>query len=90
IERLVALLAGLAAKAMAPGDAPMLTRARHRQALTEVAQALERIREQGAMPELALIAEDLRIAMQAMGRITGRVGVEDVLDRIFSTFCIGK
>lgn len=90
IDRLVSRLTGLAARTMAPGDAPVLTRARHRQALVEVAAALERIDQAPPEPELALIAEDLRIAMQAMGRITGRVGVEDVLDRIFSTFCIGK
>lgn len=89
-DRLTAQLAELAAKAMAPGDAPMLTRARHRQALAEVAKALACIDAAAPQPELALIAEDLRIAMQAMGRITGRVGVEDILDRIFSTFCIGK
>ena len=46
--------------------------------------------EKPSEPELALIAEELRIAMQAMGRITGQVGVEDVLDQIFSKFCIGK
>ena len=40
--------------------------------------------------ELALLAEDLRLAARAIGRITGAVGVEDVLDRIFATFCIGK
>lgn len=90
IDRLVARLTGVAASAMAPGDAPVLTRTRHRHALAEVAAALGRIEEAGPSPELALIAEDLRIAMQAMGRITGRVGVEGVLDQIFSTFCIGK
>ena len=40
--------------------------------------------------ELALLAEDLRLAAGAIGGITGAVGVEDVLDRIFATFCIGK
>lgn len=90
IDRLVARLTGLARNAMASGDAPVLTRARHRQALNEVQAALRRIDTAPPAPELALIAEDLRIAMQAMGRITGKVGVEDVLDQIFSSFCIGK
>ncbi|MGI9486049.1 MAG: tRNA uridine-5-carboxymethylaminomethyl(34) synthesis GTPase MnmE [Geminicoccaceae bacterium] len=90
INDLVRRLTEFAARAMAPGDAPVLTRARHRQALVEVTTALARIEQARPAPELALIAEDLRIAMQAMGRITGRVGVEDVLDQIFSTFCIGK
>ncbi len=39
-------------------------------------------------PELA--AEDLRLAARALGRITGRLGVEDMLDVIFRDFCIGK
>ena len=90
IDGLVRRLTEFAARAMAPGDAPVLTRARHRQALVEVTTALACIEQAGPAPELALIAEDLRIAMQAMGRITGRVGVEDVLDQIFSAFCIGK
>ena len=90
MDRLVQRLAELAAGAMMLGDTPVLTRARHRQALLEVAEALARIDQVTEAPELALIAEDLRIAMQALGRITGRVGVEDVLDRIFSSFCIGK
>ena len=69
------------------GSAPALTRARHREALTECRVALERsmLAEQ---PELA--AEDLRLAVRAIGRITGRVGVEDILDVIFRDFCIGK
>ncbi len=90
LDRLVARLTEHAAMAMAPGDAPVLTRARHRRALVEVSEALGRIEAAPSPPELALVAEDLRLAMQAMGSITGKVGVEDVLDRIFSAFCIGK
>jgi tRNA modification GTPase len=37
-----------------------------------------------------LVAEDLRLAARALGRITGRVDVEDLLDVIFTDFCIGK
>ena len=43
-----------------------------------------------AAPSAALAAEDLRLAARALGRITGRVGVEDMLDIIFRDFCIGK
>ncbi|MCZ6884877.1 MAG: tRNA uridine-5-carboxymethylaminomethyl(34) synthesis GTPase MnmE [Alphaproteobacteria bacterium] len=64
-----------------------LTRARHRAALTETAAALGRV---GVEQPIELIAEDLRLAANALGRITGRVDVEDVLDRIFAEFCIGK
>ena len=66
---------------------PALTRARHRSALEEALVALTRSRE-ARDPEL--MAEDLRLAVRAIGRITGRVDVEDLLDRIFSEFCIGK
>ncbi|MDH5411199.1 MAG: tRNA uridine-5-carboxymethylaminomethyl(34) synthesis GTPase MnmE [Alphaproteobacteria bacterium] len=66
---------------------PALTRARHRQALEECLDALRRSLE-APLPELA--AEDLRLAVRALGRITGRVDVEDLLDVIFRDFCIGK
>jgi tRNA modification GTPase len=37
-----------------------------------------------------LVAEEVRLATRAIGRITGRVDIEDVLDKLFATFCIGK
>ena len=79
-------------RATAPtGEAPLLTRARHREALSVAQSSLERFMTASADGrELALLAEELRLAARAVGRITGAVGVEDVLDRIFSTFCIGK
>ena len=40
--------------------------------------------------DLELIAEDLRSSMREIGKITGKVAVEDILDVIFSEFCIGK
>ncbi len=75
------------AEGFAVGDAPVLTRARHRAALEECAAAL-RGAEASSLPEL--MAEDLRLAVRALGRITGRVGVEDILDIVFAEFCIGK
>jgi tRNA modification GTPase len=68
-------------------DAPAITRTRHREALQDCRNSLARA--QGA-PQHELLAEDLRLAARALGRITGRVGVEDVLDVIFKDFCIGK
>ena len=53
-------------------------------------EALERFRQAAGEAELALLAEDLRLAARALGRLTGRVGVDDVLDLIFAEFCIGK
>jgi tRNA modification GTPase len=67
--------------------APLLTRARHREAVTRCREALGRAQE-AALPELA--AEDLRLAVRALGRITGAVDVEELLDVIFRDFCIGK
>ena len=68
-------------------SAPPLTRARHREALLEAHAALGRAL---LAPEIALVAEDLRLALRAIGRITGTVRVEELLDVIFRDFCIGK
>ncbi|MFN4311607.1 MAG: tRNA uridine-5-carboxymethylaminomethyl(34) synthesis GTPase MnmE [Ferrovibrio sp.] len=69
-----------------------LTRARHREALTDCVAALDRFLtgngRNNPAPELA--AEDVRLAARALGRITGRIDVEDLLDVIFRDFCIGK
>ncbi|MCY4609818.1 MAG: tRNA uridine-5-carboxymethylaminomethyl(34) synthesis GTPase MnmE [bacterium] len=65
------------------------SRARHRAALLQVADALARYRDLEA-GDVTLAAEDLRLAATALGRLTGRVDVEDLLDVIFSEFCIGK
>jgi tRNA modification GTPase len=84
---LLAQLTAQAAKSLGDGSA-LVTRERHRRALTEAATALAHCAAVTGTPEL--LAEDLRLALRALGRITGRVGVEDILDRVFSTFCIGK
>jgi tRNA modification GTPase len=68
-------------------EAPVLTHARHRQALEDAALSLRRALG-AALPELR--AEDLRLALRSLGRITGAVDVEDLLDVIFRDFCIGK
>lgn len=70
---------------------PLITRARHREGLQDCAASLERA-GQGLASGLdaELISEDLRLAARALGRITGRVDVEDLLDVIFRDFCIGK
>jgi tRNA modification GTPase len=71
------------------GEAPVLTRARHRKALEQAAAALERALASPAdAPEL--MAEDMRLALRELGRVTGRVDVEDILDVVFKDFCIGK
>ncbi|HAJ20505.1 MAG TPA: tRNA uridine-5-carboxymethylaminomethyl(34) synthesis GTPase MnmE, partial [Rhodospirillaceae bacterium] len=57
------------------------------EALSRASEALE---ASLAQPELALSGEDIRVALMEMGRITGRVDVETVLDVVFQEFCIGK
>ena len=80
-------IAARAAGALGTGDA-VITRERHRRALARAAQALDRAGAEGLAAELA--AEEVRLALRALGEVTGRVDVEDVLDRLFATFCIGK
>jgi len=89
------LLAWLEAQVIARAgstDAMPITRARHREALEDALAALTRAPTSlhDEAPSLDLAAEDLRIAARALGRITGRVDVEDLLDVIFKDFCIGK
>ncbi|NFV81635.1 tRNA uridine-5-carboxymethylaminomethyl(34) synthesis GTPase MnmE [Magnetospirillum aberrantis] len=67
--------------------APALTRARHRAAVEDCLAALGRF---DPVAEIELAAEDLRLAAAALGRITGRVDVEEILDVVFREFCIGK
>ena len=66
---------------------PGALRARHVRALDEAVEALDRF---SAAPQTDLAAEDLRLAVRALGRVTGRVDVEDLLDAVFREFCIGK
>jgi tRNA modification GTPase len=70
-----------------PDEPALLAHARHRAAFSEAATALRAAAE---THDPVLRAEWLRAAAHAFGRIAGRVGVDDVLDRIFSQFCIGK
>ena len=84
---LLTRLTALVAERIGLGEAPWLTRPRHRAVLGECRSALQRALA-APLPELA--AEDLRLAVRALGRITGRVDLEEILDRIFAEFCIGK
>ncbi|WP_417515748.1 tRNA uridine-5-carboxymethylaminomethyl(34) synthesis GTPase MnmE [Minwuia sp.] len=87
------LIEGLTARAAALTDAGgrvLPTRLRHRQGLSDCLTHLERAGSFDPALPRELLAEDLRLAMRALGRITGTVDVEDLLDVIFRDFCIGK
>ena len=86
------LLARLEVEAGAATDAggggALMTRTRHRVELEAARDALVRFRDVPAAPELK--AEELRIAARHLGRLTGRIDIEDVLGEVFAEFCIGK
>jgi tRNA modification GTPase len=73
--------------ALGQGDA-VVTRERHRLALERALRPSRAVNGSGLATEL--VAEDVRLALRALGEITGRVDVEQVLDRLFASFCIGK
>ena len=87
------LLGGLERHAgafLAGSESALITRARHRRALDDALAALSRATARPMAEREDLLAEELRLAARALGRLTGRVDVEDVLDVIFRDFCIGK
>lgn len=82
------VLTATVVEALSGSEPPAATRLRHRDLLTEAADRLRQALTQDENLELA--AEDVRLAARALDRITGRIDPEQVLGRIFSTFCIGK
>jgi tRNA modification GTPase len=82
-----AALEAAASRLTGTSSGTALSRARHVAALAEAATAL-RTAEASILPELC--GEELRLAVRALGRITGTVEVDDVLDTVFGAFCIGK
>lgn len=87
MEALRAVLAAEVGRLAGEGEGGLLTRARHRAAFAEAAAALRRAL---AAPWPDVRAEEIRLAQRALGRVTGEIGVEEVLDAIFAEFCIGK
>jgi tRNA modification GTPase len=91
MDQLLAALEERVVGAMQVQDQPGITRLRHREALKQCQAHLVRALAGAEMDQDSeLVAEDLRLAARALGRITGRVDVEDLLDVIFTDFCIGK
>jgi tRNA modification GTPase len=89
LEGLIGTLEDQAALATEGGaGSPLITQARHRVELEGTRDALQRFGDASLSPELK--AEELRIAAHHLGRLTGRIDVEEVLGAIFAEFCIGK
>jgi tRNA modification GTPase len=88
LDRLLAEVFERARMRLGDGSAALIIRERHRLALEDAAGAIAEAMTPGKA--LEFVADDLRSAARALGRITGSVDVEDVLDAVFSRFCVGK
>ncbi len=89
LETLAQALSAFVAE-RAAGEHPALLRARHRTSAEEVCAHLDLVLERWEALDDELLAEELRLAARALGRMTGAIGVEDLLDVVFREFCIGK
>lgn len=87
ISELRRALGKWAATTVRPGEPALLANARHKAAFVDAANA---VCSAAQTNETVLRAEELRRAVHALGLVAGRVAVDEVLDRIFSQFCIGK
>ena len=87
LDALMGLLRKEVSSRLGGQEGALPTRRRHRDALAEAVAALSHVAD-AAYPELA--AEDVRVALRALGKITGCVDIDEVLDTVFRDFCIGK
>jgi len=87
---LTARLAAAARAALEGGESALATRARHREELADVLAHLNRAAAADASSPVEFVAEDLRLAVRAIGRLTGTVDIDEIFDVIFCEFCIGK
>jgi tRNA modification GTPase len=90
VDRLLADLTEFARKSFEAREPALVTRERQRRLLEAAESALNRAIPEGKAGRDDTFAEELRLAAQVLGRLTGRVDVEDILDVIFRDFCIGK
>ena len=91
LDRLLQDLQGFGRDLVGDADgAPVMIRERHRLSFFEATGYLQRVLAADISYPLEFIAEDLRLAAMAIGRVTGRIDVEDVLGEIFARFCVGK
>jgi tRNA modification GTPase len=90
VSALVAALVTFAQNYFGSGAGGLITRQRQRTLLRETVGLLRRSMDTAGGKGEELVAEDLRAAAQSLGRLLGRVDVEDILDKIFHEFCVGK
>jgi tRNA modification GTPase len=90
LDELIRELTSYSERFFGTTEAVLVTRERHRRALSETVSYLNDALAHGISGNEELIAEDLRSAAVTLGRLTGRIDVEDILDVIFRDFCIGK
>jgi tRNA modification GTPase len=90
VDTLVSRLADYCRDYFGSGEPALVTRVRHRSTLIEAQHSLTRALEAGISAREDIVAEELRLAARSLGRLAGRVDVEEVLDTIFRDFCIGK
>jgi tRNA modification GTPase len=90
LAELLGALERFAADFLDGAEPVLITRERHRLALQEALAALDRAQAEPPFDREEIVAEELRLAARALGRLVGRVDVEDILDVIFRDFCIGK
>lgn len=91
IPELITALSRYARTYFGAGTGALIARTRQRNVLEEALKHLENgVSLGGKTAEIELLAEELRLAARALGRLTGRIDVEDILDVIFRDFCIGK
>jgi tRNA modification GTPase len=86
MNQLVALLIERS-RALLPQEGEVAINARHREA---IAQCLQHLEEAEVARDLLIASEALRLARVELDRVTGRAGVENMLDALFGSFCIGK
>ena len=89
-EGLAALRHAIAVRVAPEQESALVTNARHIEALQLAAASVAEARQNAGGAELELVATDLREALSALGQITGRTAAADLIEHIFSKFCVGK
>lgn len=87
IDKLIDKITQIIASKFTSNSNLLITRTRYREALQETLENLENF---NLHKEIELSAEDIRLASRGLGKITGQIEIDEILDKIFGTFCIGK